>query len=142
MSDALHDLYQEIILEHNKRPRNYGTLEAYTHKAEGYNPLCGDKITVFLHVQDERLASVQFETAACAICKASASMMSESLHGKSIDEAREIDARVDQLLHSEVEADLESEGEIAALAGVRKFPARVKCASLPWHTFKSALKDG
>ena len=142
MSDALHDLYQEIILEHNKRPRNYGTLEAYTHKAEGYNPLCGDKITVFLHVQDERLVSVQFETAACAICKASASMMSESLHGKSLDEAREIDARVEQLLNSEVEANLESEGEIAALAGVRKFPARVKCASLPWHTFKSALKDG
>ena len=141
MSDALHDLYQEIILEHNKRPRHYGAAEAYTHSAEGYNPLCGDKINVFLTIEGGRVADIQFEAAACAICKASASMMSEALYGKTLDEARELDVRVNELLTTEAEADLAAEGEIAALAGVRKFPARVKCATLPWHTFESALKN-
>ena len=127
MSDALHDLYQEIILEHNKRPRHYGALEGHTHCAEGYNPLCGDKIKVFLRVKEDRLEAVRFEAAACAICKASASMMSERLQGMTIAEARALDARVHELL-TEVDAVLEKDGEVAALAGVRKFPARVKCA--------------
>ena len=139
MSDALHDLYQEIILEHNKRPRQYGALEGHTHHAEGYNPRCGDKVEVFLRLEGDRLAEVRFEAAACAICKASASMMSESLQGKTVAEARALDARVHALLTEEVDADLAQEGEVAALAGVRKFPARVKCARLPWHTFESAL---
>lgn len=140
MSDALHDLYQEIILEHNKRPRHYGALEGHTHRAEGYNPLCGDKINVYLKLEGDRVADIQFEAAACAICKASASMMSESLLGKTLAEAKQLDARVNSLLTTEIEADLAVEGEVAALAGVRNFPARIKCATLPWHTFELALE--
>ncbi|MGB0415800.1 MAG: Fe-S cluster assembly sulfur transfer protein SufU [Coraliomargarita sp.] len=141
MSDALHDLYQEIILEHNKRPRHYGVLEGHTHTAEGYNPLCGDRINVFLKIEENRITDIQFEAAACAICKASASMMSENLLAKTLEEAEALGVRVNELLGTEIEADLATEGEIAALAGVRKFPARIKCATLPWHTFESALRN-
>ena len=142
MSDDLHDLYQDIILDHNKRPRHCGVLSGYTHTAAGYNPLCGDKVDVFLIVQDERIETVQFEAACCAICKASASMMTEALIGKSLAEAAAAFKRVGELLSTEqeVDADLSVDGEIAALAGVRKFPARIKCATLPWHTYIAALK--
>jgi len=141
MSDPLHDLYQEIILDHNKRPRHYGVLADATHKAEGYNPLCGDKIEVFLNVVDGRIQSVQFESAACAICKASASMMTEALTDQSIESAESISKKVSQLLSGEVDSpQLDQDGEIASLAGVRKFPARIKCASLPWHTYQAALR--
>lgn len=139
MSDELHDLYQDIILDHNKRPRHYGVLGDFTHTAEGYNPLCGDKLNVYLCIADDVISGIQFEAAACAICKASASMMMESLSGKTLAEAKLMDQRVAELLSTEVEVDLESDGAIAALAGVRKFPARIKCARLPWHTFEAAL---
>jgi nitrogen fixation NifU-like protein len=142
MSDDLHDLYQDIILDHNKRPRHYGVLPGCTHTAAGYNPLCGDKIDVFLIVQGGRIEAVQFEAACCAICKASASMMTEALIGKSLAEAEAAFERVGDLLSTEreLDADLSVDGEIAALAGVRKFPARIKCATLPWHTYIAALK--
>ena len=142
MSDDLHDLYQDIILDHNKRPRHYGVLPDYTHTASGYNPLCGDKIDVFLIVRDERIEVVQFEAACCAICKASASMMTEALIGKSLEEAENAFKRVGELLSTDRDwdADLSVDGEIAALAGVQKFPARIKCATLPWHTYIAALK--
>jgi nitrogen fixation NifU-like protein len=142
MSDDLHDLYQDIILDHNKRPRHYGALSGYSHTAEGYNPLCGDKISVFLIVKDEQIAAVQFEAACCAICKASASMMTEALLGKSLADAEVVFKRVGELLSTElsIEADLSVDGEIASLAGVRKFAARIKCATLPWHTYVAALK--
>ena len=141
MSDELHELYQEIILDHNKRPRHYGVLAEVTHQAEGYNPLCGDKIDVYLNVVDGRIQAVQFESAACAICKASASMMTEALTGQSVEEAAKIFNRLSESLSGEGDLPaLEVEGEIAALAGVRKFPARIKCASLPWHTFQAALR--
>lgn len=142
MSDDLHDLYQDIILDHNKRPRHYGVLPGCTHTAAGYNPLCGDKIEVFLIVQDERIEAVQFEAACCAICKASASMMTEALIGRSLSGAEAAFQRVGQLLAKEraLDADLSVDGEIAALAGVRRFPARIKCATLPWHTYIAALK--
>ncbi|CAA6679196.1 MULTISPECIES: Fe-S cluster assembly sulfur transfer protein SufU [unclassified Lentimonas] len=140
MSDDLHDLYQDIILDHNKRPRHYGVLEGCTHTAEGYNPICGDKLTVYLIVKDERIVALQFEAACCAICKSSASMMTEALLGKTLDEAAVMEQRVAELLSTDIEVDLSVDGEIAALAGVRKFPARIKCATLPWHTYQSALK--
>ncbi|MGK0177110.1 MAG: nitrogen fixation NifU-like protein [Lentimonas sp.] len=137
MSDALHDLYQSIILDHNKRPRNYGKPDAYTHSAEGYNQLCGDKIEVFLVLEESQIKKICFESAACAICKASASIMAESLSDQSLQEAEKVSGRVRELLSTayDASADLATEGELAALAGVRKFPARVKCALLPWETF-------
>jgi len=143
MSDDLHDLYQDIILDHNKRPRHYGALADYTHTAEGYNPICGDKLTIFLVLKEDRIEAVQFEAACCAICKASASMMAEVLIGKTLVEAEAAFKRVGELLSSELnlEADLSVDGEIAALAGVRKFAARIKCATLPWHTYIAALKS-
>lgn len=140
MSDPLHELYQDIILDHNKRPRHYGVLAGHTHTAEGYNPLCGDKIDVFLKVVDERIEAIQFEAASCAICKASASMMVDALQGKTLAEAMQADHRVNEILATETEVDLVMDGEFAALAGVRKFPARIKCASLPWRTYEAALK--
>jgi len=140
MSDELHDLYQEIILDHNKRPRHYGALAHATHSAEGYNPLCGDKIEVFLRIEDERIAGIQFECASCAICKASASMMTVALDGKSLDEAESTRSEVERILTTDTEATLDTQGELAALAGVRKFPARIKCATLPWHTYQAALR--
>lgn len=142
MSDELHDLYQSIILDHNKRPRHYGALEASTHTAEGYNPLCGDKINVHLILREETIESIQFEAACCAICKASASMMTEALLGQTVESSQRAHARVSALLNAEADAvpNITEEGELAALAGVKKFPARIKCATLPWHTFESALK--
>lgn len=142
MSDDLHDLYQDIILDHNKRPRHFGALQDYTHTAEGYNPLCGDKMTIYLVLKDDRIEVVQFEAACCAICKSSASMMTETLTGKTLEEAEAAFKRVGELLSTDfdLEADLSVDGEIAALVGVRKFPARIKCATLPWHTYIAALK--
>jgi nitrogen fixation NifU-like protein len=142
MSDDLHDLYQDIILDHNKRPRHYGALADYTHTAEGYNPICGDKLTIFLVLNGDHIEAVQFESACCAICKSSASMMTEVLTGKTLAEAETAFKRVADLLSTELnlEADLSVDGEIAALAGVRKFAARIKCATLPWHAYFAALK--
>ena len=140
MSDELHVLYQEIILDHNKRPRHYGALAHATHSAEGYNPLCGDKIEVFLRIDDDRIADIRFECASCAICKASASIMTVALDGKSLDEAESTRSEVERILTTDTEATLETQGELAALAGVRKFPARIKCATLPWHTYQAALR--
>ena len=140
MSDELHDLYQEIILDHNKRPRHYGALAHATHSAEGYNPLCGDKIEVFFRIDDDRIADIRFECASCAICKASASIMTVALDGKSLDEAESTRSEVERILTTDTEATLDTQGELAALAGVRKFPARIKCATLPWHTYQAALR--
>ena len=143
MSDDLHDLYQDIILDHNKRPRHYGALADYTHTAEGYNPICGDKLTIFLVLKEDRIEAVQFEAACCAICKASASMMAEVLTGKTLVEAEVALQRVRDLLSTELnlKADILVDGEIAALGGVRKFAARIKCATLPWHTYVAALNS-
>ena len=136
MNEELHKLYQAVILDHNKRPRNYGAPDGFTHSAEGYNPLCGDKVTVFVTLEEDRIQQIGFESASCAICKASASMMTEALSGESIPAAEAMTKRIRELLSSETDAavELETEGELAALSGVRKFPARVKCALLPWQT--------
>ena len=141
MSDDLHELYQAIILDHNKRPRNYGLLTSATHHASGYNPLCGDKIEVFLKIADDKIETIRFESASCAICKASASMMTDALTDQPLSAGERILDEVERLLGEEAtNSGVESQGELAALAGVRKFPARIKCATLPWHTYRAALR--
>jgi nitrogen fixation NifU-like protein len=143
MSEDLNELYQSIILDHNKAPRNYGLLDAPTHKAEGYNPICGDKIIVTLQLDTERFKEVRFQTASCAICKASASIMAVALRGKYLSELEVLEILLNKLLAGE-ELDgnaLSTNSDLAALSGVSKFPSRIKCAKLPWQTLHSALKN-
>lgn len=141
MPEDLNDLYQGIILDHNKRPRHYGALANATHVAEGYNPLCGDRIEVFLQLSGDQIEAIQFECASCAICKASASIMAEALAGQSISFGESIQESVSRILKTDTETvTLDVQGEVAALSGVRNFPARIKCATLPWHTYQAALR--
>lgn len=135
----MNELYQAVILDHNQRPQNFGKLESATHHAEGYNPLCGDQLTVYLEVQDGVLKEVRFEGSGCAISKASASLMTAGLKGKSIDEAD----RIFHIFHRMVKGEGEDDGtlgKLAVFAGVREFPMRVKCATLGWHTLRGALE--
>ena len=137
----LADLYQEIILDHNKRPRNYREMPVCTCSAEGNNPLCGDEVKVFVQMDGEKLSDVAFQGQGCAISRASASMMTGKTKGRTAPEARALSGQVrDMLLGPEAEPSREL-GDLAALSGVRKFPARIKCAMLPWHTLEAAL-DG
>jgi len=140
MSD-LTDLYQEVILDHNRRPRNWGALPDETGHAEGYNPLCGDRLTLHVKVDGDRLAGISFEGSGCAISKASASLMTDAVKGHTIGEAMDLFDRVHDMLTTPIDqpVDESSVGKLAVLAGVREFPTRVKCASLAWHTLKSAL---
>ena len=141
MSEDLKDLYQAIILDHNKRPRHYGALANATHVAKGYNPLCGDRIEVFLQLSGDQIEAIQFECASCAICKASASIMAEALVGQSISFGESIQESVSRILKTDTETVAHDvQGEVAALSGVRNFPARIKCATLPWHTYQAALR--
>jgi nitrogen fixation NifU-like protein len=142
MSD-LRDLYQEVILDHSKRPRNFGKSALSNRRADGHNPLCGDKLTVYLLVEDGTVEDVTFEGAGCAISVASASMMTEMLKGLSVGDARALFERFQgALTDSDDEAgSLEDLDKLAVLSGVREFPVRVKCATLAWHTFKAALDD-
>ena len=141
MSEDLNDLYQGIILDHNKRPRHYGALANATHAAEGYNPICGDRIEVFLQLSGDQIEAIQFECASCAICKASASIMAEALVGQSISYGESIQESVSRILKTDTETVTHDvQGEVAALSGVRNFPARIKCATLPWHTYQAALR--
>lgn len=133
----LDELYQSIILDHNKRPRHYGVLTDATHQAKGYNPLCGDKIEVYLKIHDKRIEAIRFEAASCAICKASASIMTQQLTGKTLEETAALQEKVQDLLGEGKETS-EAGGDLIALQGVRNFPARIKCASLPWHTCREA----
>ena len=140
MSD-LTDLYQEIILDHNKRPRNYREMPECTCQAEGLNPLCGDEVKVSVRLEDGTLADVAFQGQGCAISRASASIMTGKTKGRTKDEARSMSGQVrDMLLGPEV-APPQELGDLVALSGVRKFPARIKCAMLPWRTLEAAL-DG
>jgi nitrogen fixation NifU-like protein len=138
MSD-LSDLYQEVILDHNKRPRNFGVLDAPTHHAEGYNPLCGDRLHLFVKVDGETISDVRFQGSGCAISKASASLMTDALKGHSVAEARELFERFHRMVTTPPDLPVEDLGKLSVLAGVREFPVRVKCASLAWHTLKAAL---
>jgi nitrogen fixation protein NifU and related proteins len=136
----LTDLYRDVILDHNRRPRNFGVLEPANALAEGFNPLCGDRLTVRLNLADDRIENIRFEGQGCAISTASASLMTEAVKGKTRGEALALFDRVHRLLTDDA-ADAEDLGKLAALSGVREYPARVKCASLCWHTLASALKS-
>jgi len=137
----LRDLYQEIILDHNRSPRNFKRIEDATSSAEGFNPLCGDQYTVFVKMDGDKIADVAFQGAGCAISKASASVMSTIIKGKTRAEAEELFSRFHEVVTSSMdgEAQIEGLGKLAAFAGVREFPARIKCATLAWHTLNSAL---
>jgi nitrogen fixation protein NifU and related proteins len=136
----LNDLYQEVILDHNRRPRNFHAIADATHRAEGYNPLCGDRLTLYMKVDGDVIADLAFEGAGCAISKASASMMTDALKGRSVGEARALFDRVHRMVTTPPEATVEDLGKLSVLAGVREFPVRIKCASLAWHTFRAALE--
>ncbi len=137
----LSDLYRDVILDHNRQPRNFGALEAPSARVEGFNPLCGDQLVLTVKVQDERIDDIRFEGQGCAISTASASLMTEAVKGKSRAEAMAMFERVHRLLTDDAaSAEDPALGKLAALSGVREFPARVKCASLCWHTLASALK--
>ena len=140
MSD-LRELYQEVILDHNRRPRNCGRLESADRICEGFNPLCGDRLTVFLDLEGDVIKDVSFEGTGCAISRASASMMTDALKGKTIADAQALFDRFHTLVTSDPEtpAAIDGLGKLAVFAGVREHPSRVKCATLSWHTLKAAV---
>jgi nitrogen fixation NifU-like protein len=139
MSDELRDLYQEVILDHNRRPRNFGALPDANRSAEGNNPLCGDMVTVYLRVEDDRVQDISFQGSGCAISTASASLMTDALRGKTVAEAHALFHGFHNLVTRGRDEDLEALGKLAVFEGVREFPIRVKCATLAWHTFEAAL---
>jgi nitrogen fixation NifU-like protein len=138
----LTDLYQQVILDHNRRPRNYGKLEGANRHAEGFNPICGDHLTLYLRLNGDVIDDLRFEGEGCAISKASASLMTEGLKGKTTAEAEALFERMHELLtgNGDAEAQAAELGKLAVFSGVREFPARVKCASLSWHALHSALE--
>lgn len=135
----LRELYQEVILEHSKHPRNYRTLDSANHRAEGFNPLCGDHYTVYVDMKDGTIHDLSFQGAGCAISKASASMMTQSLKGKSAGEAEELFTRFHDLVTGRGGSG-DAVGKLAVFAGVSEFPLRVKCATLAWHALRAALR--
>ncbi len=142
--DDLSELYQDIILDHYRHPRHAGELDPCTGKAEGFNPLCGDKVTVYVRKDDGKIGAVTFVGEGCAISQASASIMTSQVEGMSASEFAEKLEEVKRMLtaEEEPEADLSVQGDLAALAGVRQFPARIKCATLAWHALEEALEGG
>ncbi len=136
----LRELYQEVILDHNRRPRNKGRVPGATASAAGHNPLCGDNVTVTLKTVDGRVADIAFEGVGCAVSTASASLMTEAIKGKTVEEAEEIFRRFQKMV-TQIDEGHEDEGlgDLNVLAGVRAYPVRIKCATLPWHTFHAAL---
>lgn len=135
----LRELYQEVILEHSKHPRNFHALESATHKVEGFNPLCGDHFTIYVDVKDGSIHDIAFQGSGCAISKASASMMTQTLKGKSESEAESMFTRFHDLVTGQG-TDGEELGKLAVFSGVSEFPLRVKCATLAWHALRAALK--
>ena len=138
----LTDLYQEVILDHNRRPRNFRAMEGASRTQEGYNPLCGDRLTLYVRLDGDRIGDVSFQGTGCAISKASASLMTDAVKGKTVEEARAIFDRFHEMVTSSPESAVPEIGKLAVLAGVREFPTRVKCASLAWHTLKAAVAGG
>ncbi|HWA14061.1 MAG TPA: SUF system NifU family Fe-S cluster assembly protein [Burkholderiales bacterium] len=134
-------LYQEVILDHNRKPRNWGQLADASHKAEGLNPLCGDHIWVWLKVEDGRVGGIAFEGDSCAICKASSSMMTTNVKGKTVEEAERLIREFRDMATGELDTANQPNhlGRLSVFAGVRDLPSRVKCAILPWHTLHAAL---
>ena len=145
MDNSLRELYQEVILDHSRHPRHYGALQGATHKAEGYNPLCGDRVTVMLALDEAgRVADIKFQGKGCAISQASASMMTELLAGRTLEEAEELMTGFLHLVKGEDAGDLSPDDRehLDVMSGISEFPMRVKCATLAWHTFKNAVEEG
>jgi nitrogen fixation NifU-like protein len=142
----LSELYQQVILDHNKKPRNFRKLETANHSAEGFNPLCGDHLTVYLNLEEGAVKEISFEGSGCAISKAAASMMTQALKGKSKQQAEALFKEFHGMVAGDTvvgEEDVENEslGNLRVFSGVREFPVRVKCATLPWHTMHAALNN-
>jgi nitrogen fixation NifU-like protein len=137
----LKDLYRDVIVDHNRRPRNFGPLATANHSAEGHNPLCGDRLKLYIDVEGDTLADVAFEGSGCAISVASASLMTEALKGRALTDVRDYCDEVHKLLTQHDFVPTRDLGKLVALSGVREFPARVKCASLCWHTLLAALES-
>src|SRR5262245_30206814 len=137
----LDDLYQEVIFDHHRSPRNFRVPEHVNHQMEGFNPLCGDRLTLYVDVEGDRIHEIGFQGSGCAISRASASLMTESVKGKTRDEVDELFERVHRMLTGDApsEDELEDMGKLAALSGIAEFPVRVKCATLAWHTLRAAL---
>ncbi len=135
----LKDLYRDVIVDHNRHPRNFRAMEDADRRAEGFNPLCGDRLTLFVKLDGDRIGDVSFQGSGCAISVASASLLTESVKGHTVAEAEQLFERMHALLTRDDDVDPASLGKLAALSGVREFPARVKCASLCWHTLEAAL---
>ncbi len=139
----LSELYQQVILDHNKRPRNFRRLEQANHIAEGYNPLCGDQLTVYLDLENDDIKEISFEGSGCAISKAAASMMTQAVKGKSKLEVEQLFTEFHQMVTGELDEENSKNqlGNLRIFAGVRDFPVRVKCATLSWHTLRAALNN-
>ncbi|HXS07969.1 MAG TPA: SUF system NifU family Fe-S cluster assembly protein [Rhizomicrobium sp.] len=145
MDPSLRELYQEVILDHSRHPRHFGALDNATHKAEGYNPLCGDRVTVMLALDEAgRVADIKFQGKGCAISQASASMMTELLAGRTVEEAEKLMHGFLHLVKGEAAEDLSPDDRehLDVMSGISEFPMRVKCATLAWHTFKNAVEEG
>jgi nitrogen fixation protein NifU and related proteins len=143
LMSELSELYQQVILDHNKKPRNFREIETANHKADGHNPLCGDQLTVFLEMENEQVKDVAFVGSGCAISKASASMMTQAVKGKTKVEIEQLFDEFGRMVRGEMDEEAEENhlGRLKIFAGVREFPARVKCASLSWHTVHAALNE-
>jgi len=135
----LTDLYQEVILDHNRRPRNFRAIDEASRRQEGYNPLCGDRLTLYLALEGDVIKDVAFQGSGCAISKASASLMTDALKGKTIGEARQMFDEFHAMITSDPGIPAPDLGKLSVFAGVREFPTRIKCASLAWHTMKAAV---
>ena len=135
----LSDLYQEVILDHNRKPRNFRVIDPATASQEGYNPLCGDRLTLYLTLDGDIIKDASFQGQGCAISKASASLMTDAIKGKTVAEARDLFEHFHAMITSDTDTVAEDLGKLSVFAGVREFPTRIKCASLAWHTMKAAV---
>jgi nitrogen fixation NifU-like protein len=135
----LTDLYQEVILDHNRRPHNFRVIDDASAKQEGYNPLCGDRLTLYLTLDGDVIKDVAFQGQGCAISKASASLMTDAIKGKTVAEARDLFEHFHAMITSDTQTQAADLGKLSVLAGVREYPTRIKCASLAWHTMKAAV---
>ena len=145
MDNSLRELYQEVILDHSRHPRHFGVLDNATHKAEGYNPLCGDRVTVMLVLgEDSRVADIKFQGKGCAISQASASLMTDMLAGRTLEEAQKLMDGFVHMVKGEDAGELSADDRehLEAMSGLSEFPMRVKCATLAWHTFHNAVEEG
>lgn len=140
ISSDLRDLYQEVILDHSKKPRNFRVLEQANHTAEGFNPLCGDRLKLYLLVEGNQIKEITFQGSGCAISKASASMMTSAVKGKNTSEAQEIFQEFHQMLSGKNQTQNSKLGKLSIFSGVSEFPMRVKCATLAWHTLRAGLE--